>query len=304
VEFYANLPIPLDFDPLAWTREKEAQGWHGVCASDHLWLGRLSYPHVFSVLGAMAASTRTIRLTSSFANNLFRSPVEFAQASLTLHRLSQGRFDAGLGAGWLEDEMTKTGRVYPDGPTRVSMVREALTVVRQLLDTGTCQFEGEHYRVNFDEPPMLGAGDDRPPLVGAASGPRAIREITPLVDRMEIKANGRATRGGQLDMDVYRSITEEEFVAAIRRVRAVRSDIPLNTFLMVGAGEGAAVSGLRAMLGDCFLGRFVGDARQVAQAILDLEAHGIERVQLTPFAPGSLEALVPHLGLKARPSGG
>ena len=188
VEFYANLPMPLAGNPADWAREREAEGWHGICASDHLWVGQTVYPHVFVVLATMAAATTRIRLTSSFANNLFRSPVEFAQASLTLNMLSGGRFEPGLGAGWMGQEMVATGRVFPDGPTRVSMYREALTIVRDLLRTGTCRFKGEHYSVDITDPPMACVMDPPPDLIGSASGPRALREITPLVDRLEITA--------------------------------------------------------------------------------------------------------------------
>ncbi|MBY0399203.1 LLM class flavin-dependent oxidoreductase [Myxococcota bacterium] len=59
----------------------------------------LTFPHLWVVLTEMAFSTRTIPLTSSFANDLFRSPVEFAQAALTLNRVANGRFEAGLAAG-------------------------------------------------------------------------------------------------------------------------------------------------------------------------------------------------------------
>ena len=298
MEFYANLPIPIDYDPVGWARDREAEGWHGICASDHLWVGPLAYPHVFAVLGAMAAATTTIRLTSSFANNLFRSPVEFAQGSLTLHQISKGRFEPGLGAGWLEDEMTRTGREYPDGPTRVTMYREALTIVRQVLQKGTCRFEGEHYRVDFEKPRLSGWNENPPPLLGSASGPRALREVTPLVDRMEINACGRATRGGILDMKIFKTITEDEFRAAIDRVRAIRHDVPLNTFLLVAAGSGEAVRALRDAFSGCFLGRFFGEPEDVAQALFELGAFDIERIQLTPFAPGTFEALYPHLGIR------
>ena len=60
------------------------------------------------------------------------------------------------------------------------------------------------------------------------------------------------------------------------------------------------VQGLSAMFGDAFLGRFMGKPADVAQALLDLEGFGIERIQITPFAPGTLEALRPHLGLEPR----
>ena len=43
--------------------------------------------------------TERVTLLSCFANNLLRSPVEFAQAALALQRASGGRFEAGLGPG-------------------------------------------------------------------------------------------------------------------------------------------------------------------------------------------------------------
>ncbi|NIR99166.1 MAG: LLM class flavin-dependent oxidoreductase, partial [Gammaproteobacteria bacterium] len=78
----------------------------------------------------MACATTHTRITTSFCNNLFRSPVEFAQAALSLQAASDGRFEAGLGAGWLQDEIEAMGDVYPSGPERVSRYVEALTVVR------------------------------------------------------------------------------------------------------------------------------------------------------------------------------
>lgn len=291
MEFWPNLPVAAGLDPVAWARDMEAQGWHGICASDHLWVGKTVYPHVFVTLAAMATATTRIRLTSSFANNLFRSPVEFAQAALTLDALSGGRFEPGLGAGWLEDEMIRTGRPFPGGGDRVSMYREALTIVRRLLRTGACRFEGEHYRVDIGDPPMANVPATPPTLIGSASGPRALREITPLVDRLEITASGRALRGGTLDMQVYASITEDEFKDAVARARAVRPDMPLGTYIMVAAGDEPRVAELKAVLGNNFFSRFVGEAASVAQALLDLEGHGVDRVQLTSFTSGTLGAL-------------
>ena len=49
---------------------------------------------------------------------------------------------------------------------------------------------------------------------------------------------------------------------------------------------------------DGFVSRFMGEAGAVAQALCDLEGFGIDRVQLTEMAPGSLERLRPHLPLR------
>jgi len=298
VDFYANFPVPLVGDAGVWAQAREAAGWHGVCASDHYWVGPNAYPHPFVLTMAMAAATTRIKLTTSFANNLFRSPVEFAQAALTLHHQSGGRFEAGLGAGWLEDEMIRTGQAYPDAPTRVTMYREAMTIVRQLLKDGTCAFQGEHYKVDIKDPPLACVTETPPLLIGAAGGPRSIREITPLVDCLEVKANSRSTRGGALNLEIYADISEREVREAVDHVRAVRDDIPISVFVMIAVGNEAETAPLKSMLGNGFFSRFVGPAETAAQSLLDLEALGFSRIQVTAFAPGSIEAVENHLGFR------
>ncbi len=296
MEFFPNFPAADNPPPDLWARDMEAQGWHGICASDHFWVGPTRYPHVFVSATQMAMATSRVTITTSFANNLFRSPVEFAQAALALQRASAGRFEAGLGAGWAEDEMQAIGAAYPDGPTRVSMYVEALTIVRALLHTGQCTFEGEHYQIHIDgERGLTPLCDTPPPLVASAGGPRSVREVTPLVDRVEIKASARATRVGHLDFEIMATVTEDEVRRNVERVRSIRADVPIGIFLLVGTGEDPRVAMLRKGLAGSYLGRFLGEAAAVADALRGLEALGIERVQLTELAPGTAASLAPYL---------
>lgn len=296
MEFFVNYPAGTEVDPGAWAREKEVEGWHGVCASDHFWVGPTRYPHVFVAATRMACATDRIRITTSFCNNLFRSPVEFAQAALSLQAVSAGRFDAGLGAGWAEDEMLATGQDYPDGPTRVSRYVEALTVAGALLRTGQCRFQGEHYRVDVTGERGLALGDVAPPpLIASAGGPRSIRETAPLVDRVEIKASARATRVGHLDFSIMNTVTEDEIRRNVERVRAVSATVPIGIFMLVAAGDAPQVAGLKAGFGDGYLGRFLGEPSAVADALRRLGELGIDRVQLTELAPGTHSALAGHL---------
>ncbi len=177
MEYFANFPPGTNVAPDDWAKAKEVEGWHGVCASDHLWVGTTRYPHVFVAATQMACATQTVTVTTSFCNNLFRSPVEFAQAALALQAASNGRFEAGLGAGWAQDEIEAIGQTFPDGPTRVSMYVEALQIVRQLLATGQCQYRGEHYQIDITDDHRLAEVTDQPPLlIASAGGPRALRE--------------------------------------------------------------------------------------------------------------------------------
>jgi len=302
LEYFPNLPGTCFTDPGSWATKMEAQGWDGICASDHLLLGASQYPHVFVTAGCMAAVTSRIKITSSFCNNLFRSPVEFAQGALSLQCVSHGRFEAGLGAGWAADEMHAIGLEYPAPSVRVSRYVEALEIASALLKTGQCDFQGEYYDVAIRGDDVLGPRPaSPPPLIASAGGPRSIRETAPLVDRIEIKASARATRGGSLDLETMATVTEDEVKGNVERVRKVNDHIPIGIFILIGVGDNEIVKALKAGFGNGYLGSFIGDGQDVARALSELEALGISRVQLTEMVPGSIEALAPYVGKTGNP---
>lgn len=286
VELFANL-TSADYDPGVYARDAEAAGFDGVTCSDHYWL-RTAYPHLWVSLAAMACATTSVKVAPSFANNLFRSPVEFAQASLSMQRLSGGRYEAGLGAGWTEREMVATGQVFPPGPQRARMYREALLIVKELLHTGRCTFQGEQYQV--DVPVMGPLSDPPPPLVASVGGPWTVKHITPIVDRVELKF-GRTTRGGRLDIAALASVTRDELAGMVEEVRSIRADVPLGLFLMIAVGDGPEVKATAEMLGDNLCGGFVGEPAKVLDNLRALEEVGISRVQVTEYVKGSMAAL-------------
>jgi alkanesulfonate monooxygenase SsuD/methylene tetrahydromethanopterin reductase-like flavin-dependent oxidoreductase (luciferase family) len=296
LEYFPNFPASSGVSADVWARQKEAEGWHGICASDHLWVGATRYPHVFVAATQMACATSNIKITTSFCNNLFRSPVEFAQAALSLQAASAGRFEAGLGAGWEQDEIEAMGETYPDGPTRVSMYVEALQIASSLITTGQCSFAGEFYNIDIGgEHRLAEVTDNPPPLIASAGGPRALREVTPMVDRVEIKASARASRVGYLDFDIMASVTEEEVRNNVERVRNIDASIPIGIFILTGVGDDPVVHNLKAGLKGGYLSRFMGDAAEVANALQELGEMGIDRIQLTQLAPGAHSALAEHL---------
>ncbi len=296
MEYFVNFPAGGAVKPGTWAAARENEGWHGVCASDHLWVGSTRYPHVFVAATQMACATSKIRITTSFCNNLFRSPVEFAQAALAIQDASNGRFEAGLGAGWLRDEIEAMGGVYPDGPGRVGRYIEALQIVRSLLHTGQCTFVGRYYNVDIRGDQQLAPlSTSPPPLIAAAGGPIALKGVTPLVDRVEIKPNSRSTRVGHLDFPIMASVTEDEVRKQVARVRHIDPTIPLGIFILVAAGNSPAVINLKEALGNGYLTRFMGEPHQVAKHLHALGDMGISRVQLTELVPGSHSLLAPHL---------
>jgi hypothetical protein len=285
VQLFANV-TSVDYEPRAFAGMAEEAGFDGVTCSDHYWL-RAAIPHLWVTLAAMACATKRVTVAPSFANNLFRSPFEFVQASLSMQRLSDGRYEAGLGAGWTEQEVLDTGQVYPEGRIRARMYREALQIARELFTTGECHFEGEYYSINT---PQIGVAETPIPLVASVGGPWTVRNITPIVDRVELKF-GRTTRGGKLDMAALATVTREELAGMVADVQEAKPGIAVGLFLLMAVGDGPDVQAVADSLGDNLCAGFVGPPEKVIDNLRSLEELGISRIQVTELVQGSHERL-------------
>ena len=251
MEFGANFNSG-DISPAVWARRREDEGWGVLGCADHFFsMRRGAYPHLWVTLATFAAVTTRVGLSSSFANNLLRSPVEFAQASLEMQ------------------------------------------IVRQIFDGGACRFDGRYYHV--DLPKLRPQGDDPPPLVGSLGGPRTIREVGPLVDRIEVNVSSVATRGGALDLDLLARVERTELDALVRGVRAVNPTAPLGMLVLCNVGDDERTRAYEEQMRGSFLGGFFGPPEKVADALRELEELGLSRVQITPFFESSFELLAPYL---------
>jgi alkanesulfonate monooxygenase SsuD/methylene tetrahydromethanopterin reductase-like flavin-dependent oxidoreductase (luciferase family) len=295
MEFVANF-MTCEEDPASWAALREQEGWHVLGCADHLFSATRAYPHVWVSLASMAAATSSVRLTSSFGNNLLRTPVEFAQASLQMQAVSGGRFEAGLGAGWERDEVVGAGIVYPPPGDRAGRYAEAVRIVRGLLVDRRVSFHGDYYDIEVSAlgpNPAAGA----PPLVASLGGPRTIREVAPLVDRVEIKPISAATRNGKLDIPALADIPKSHVEDLVARVRAANPTAPIGIFILCAVGDDERTKALSEQLRGTFMGGFFGPPGHVADSLQHLEGLGITRVQLSPFNGESFAALAPRLGL-------
>lgn len=293
MRFIANL-MDFEVDPGPWATAREAEGWDGVAASDHYFVRRGSrwYPHLWVAVAQMAAATDRIVVTSAFANNLFRSPVEFVLASLTMQRASAGRWEAGLGAGWNKEELELTGQPFPSNRERADRYSEAVQVARRLFDDRACAFDGEYYHVHVDD--MAGFDDvASPPLVGAVGGPRTVRRAVPFLDRVDLKVSSVANRSGSMDYQALGRLTRQDLAALVARVREVSEDVPLGFFAL--CGEEASGAQIRTGGEDSLYGRLFGDAGKIADTLLGLEADGITYVNVCPKDESTFERLAPYL---------
>jgi alkanesulfonate monooxygenase SsuD/methylene tetrahydromethanopterin reductase-like flavin-dependent oxidoreductase (luciferase family) len=281
-----------DDDVREWACRRQDQGWDVLSIVDHVVTDyRPPFPHLWVAAGAAAAVTNRPVIQSTFVNGVFRHPVDTAQAARQLQQVSDGRFELGVGAGWYRAEMEAIGVGWPEPRDRAGRLIEAVQLLRPLLAGDGCRFHGRHYTI--DVGPVGPSAVTPPPLVASVGGPRTIREVSPHVDRVEVKPTAGATRGGGLDWVALAAVTEDDVADLLARVRAVRSDITIDLFVMANAAADSATRDRAAALGDGFQARFFGPPGQVAEAVLGLGQLGVSRVQLSALDPASYDRLAP-----------
>jgi probable F420-dependent oxidoreductase len=156
---------------VAAARRAEALGYATLLLRDHVVaepFGDQLAPMV--ALTAAATATRTLRVGSLVLDNDYRHPVLLAKEAATLDLISGGRFELGIGAGWLRDEYERAGIPFDPPGVRVGRLEESLRLLKALLAAGPVRFDGEHYAVNGIETFPRPVQRPRPPiLVGAGS---------------------------------------------------------------------------------------------------------------------------------------
>jgi F420-dependent oxidoreductase-like protein len=131
---------------LALTAER--LGYHSVFSNDHLVRGEGGYIlEGWTVLSALAAITTRIRLGNLVLCNAFRYPQLLAKMSSTLDVISGGRFELGIGSGWLADEFTQYDIPFPKPAVRIAQLREALDVIKRMWTLDRASFQGTYYTI-------------------------------------------------------------------------------------------------------------------------------------------------------------
>jgi G6PDH family F420-dependent oxidoreductase len=159
---------------LRTARQVEEAGIQRVCVTDHFhpWNGHQDESlFVWSVLGAVAATTE-LQVTTAVTCPLIRiHPVIVAQAAATTATMMPGRFTLGVGTGEaLNEEIL--GDPWPPAPRRIEMLGEAIDLMRELWQGGLVNWHGRHYTVTGAR--IFTLPDEPVPVAISAFGPRAM----------------------------------------------------------------------------------------------------------------------------------
>jgi probable F420-dependent oxidoreductase len=166
-------------------RRIEAMGYAGIYSPDHF------DDQLAPVPGLMAAAdaTTTLRVGSLVFDNDYRHPVVLAKEAATLDLLSDGRFDLGIGAGWMASDYRHAGIPYDSAGTRIERMEEALAIIKSCFGGEKFSFHGKHYTIEDFEATPLPAQRPHPPILMGGGGRKMLGIAAREADIVHINYN-------------------------------------------------------------------------------------------------------------------
>ncbi len=238
-------------DPVTLGRAAEDAGFESLFFPEHThipasresaWPGGDELPREYShlydpfvALSAVAARTERLRIGTGICLVVERDPITLAKEVASLDRLSGGRFELGIGAGWNREEMRHHGT---DPRVRMAVMRERVLAMREIWTRDEPEFHGEH--VDFDplwswpkpvqqpHPPVLVGGDgptvfDRVLEYGDAWFPNT-RDIEGLPRRIaELRRRGAESGRERIPVTYFGARPDDGVVDALRRAGVDRT---------------------------------------------------------------------------------
>jgi F420-dependent oxidoreductase-like protein len=286
---------------VAAARTAERLGFDAIFTSDHYFsvMGNRERgsSDAWANLAGLAATTSTLRLGTLVSPVTFRAPAVLAKCAVTVDRISRGRVEIGIGAGWWKEEHRTHGFPFPPTVERFQRLEEQLEIVHRLLTEDRFTFEGEHYQledvsfapkgIQTPHPPMIVGGDGGPWLARLVSrwadefntvggAPDVVRERFERV-RARLDADGRAQSTLTTSLMTWCYVGETEASAMARIERARQRTMRANKF----------DEELAELERDCI----VGSAERAAERLSEYAAAGVQRIMLNHELFDDLEML-------------
>tara|TARA_B100001105_G_scaffold130743_1_gene104707 strand:+ start:985 stop:1842 length:858 start_codon:yes stop_codon:yes gene_type:complete len=128
----------------------------------------------FSALTFVAAHTSRIKLATGICLVPQRNPVYTAKVCADLDYLSGGRFELGVGIGWLKEEFDALGVPWED---RAGRTLECLAVMKTLWCDEVSSFDGKYYSVQASYQNPKPVQQPHPPIIFGGESDPALRRV-------------------------------------------------------------------------------------------------------------------------------
>jgi probable F420-dependent oxidoreductase len=131
-------------------------------------------PGPIAALMAAADATTSLRIGSLVLDNDYRHPVVLAKEAATLDLLSDGRFDLGIGAGWMVSDYEQSGIPYDPAGIRIERLAEAVQILKKFFAGDEFSFEGKHYTIKGLQGAPLPVQKPHPRILLGGGGKRML----------------------------------------------------------------------------------------------------------------------------------
>ena len=168
----------------------EALGYDVLLVPDHL-----GAPAPFPVLATAAAATHTMHMGTFVFNACFYKPALLARDIAAMRDLTDGRFEAGLGAGYVREEFEAAELPFPTAGKRVEYLAHVT----------------EHLRTQLPDVPVMiaGAGDKlltvaarQAQIIGLTGGRPTPENPDPLAERIAFVRDAAGARFDELELNL------------------------------------------------------------------------------------------------------
>jgi alkanesulfonate monooxygenase SsuD/methylene tetrahydromethanopterin reductase-like flavin-dependent oxidoreductase (luciferase family) len=282
-------------------------GYASVWLSDHLFLDLAKYggsdrreacyePVV--TIAALARAVPDIRLGTLVLLEALRPATVLGTSLATLDRVTGGRIDVGLGAGWYEPDYEEIGLAMPRPGERLARLRECVEIVRGMLAGDEVTYAGRFHSARGALARPAGVQSPHAPVFVGGKGDRLLRLVAQCADgwntcwtwtpdayrerltvlERECEAIGRDPASVWRTLGLYALCGEDEDDLQ-RRYERLQSVSP-------GVLDGVDLDTYRK-------GRLVGTVEEVREQATTWEALGVETLVLgvgsVPFHVGALD---------------
>ncbi|WP_031467564.1 TIGR03621 family F420-dependent LLM class oxidoreductase [Sciscionella sediminilitoris] len=262
-------------------REVEDLGFDVLAVPDHLGM-----PAPFPAVVLAAESTERVRLTTLTLNTAFYNPTLLARDVVGTDQYTDGRFELGLGAGYVRAEFDKAGIPFERAGLRIDHLERTLDeLARYYAD------ETEPDPVQQPGPPVLIGGD----------GNRVLRLAA---ERADIVAfSGAYLDGGLRPRDAAGFAERVRHVDAALNGRDIERNLLVQQVL-VTEDSASAYAGLAVQFGNVVSAELlaetpillVGTAREIAEKLLEYrEEYGITYITVIERGMADLAKVIPYL---------
>lgn len=172
-------------------RRAEDLGFDVLHVPDHL-----GGPAPFPVMTTIAMATTTLRVGTFVINSAFYRPALLARDVAALHDLSEGRFELGLGTGYVKEEFDAAGIPFPSARERVDHLKLTIEYMTEHLPDVPIMIAGNGDRV-------LRIAARSADIIGFTGGDRAATaDEDPLADRIAFVRDAAGERFGDLELNL------------------------------------------------------------------------------------------------------